>query len=312
MSNIKSKAMLVNLTTSHWTAKKFDAKVTKEIDETHGSENSGRFNKTLIISDLLSDISSCIGKARTYHYKVTMAWDDAGPRLLPVTNYFDYTKKMEEFQIEHKDLVRKFLKEYPSLKENARQRLNTLFNEVDYPDEQTLALKFNLSYKITLIADEDDLRISLSEDEIKEIKKNIQSSLSDRINNAKNSIVERAETAIRAMHEKLIDNSATFRDSLVGNVISLAELMPAMNFDDDKQFDWLEKKLMKFNIDPVKLRKNMDLRNKTAKKAKKLLKKIEAIHYGEKPVEYIEPVKTKKEKKEKKGKKNKKTKRIRK
>lgn len=305
--SVKEKAMLVNLSTSHWTAKKFDAKVTKEIDETHGSENSGRFNKTLIISDLLSDISSCIGKARTYHYKVTMAWDDAGPRLLPVTNYFDYTKKMEEFQIEHKELVRKFLKEYPSLKENAKHRLNTLFNEVDYPDEQSLANKFNLSYKITLIADEDDLRISLSEDEIKEIKKNIQSSLTDRINNAKNSIVERAETVINALHDKLQDNTATFRDSLIGNVVSLAELMPSMNFDNDEQFDWLEKKLMKFDIDPVKLRKNMELRQKTSKKAKKLLKKIKAIHYGE--IEKIEPVKTKKVKKEKK---RKKTKRIRK
>ena len=306
--SVKERAMLVNLSTSHWTAKKFDAKVTKEIDETHGSENSGRFNKTLIISDLLSDISSCIGKARTYHYKVTMAWDDAGPRLLPVTNYFDYTKKMEEFQVEHKELVRKFLKEYPELKERAKQRLNTLFNEVDYPDEQSLANKFNLSYKITLIADEDDLRISLSEDEIKEIKKNIQSSLSDRINNAKNSIVERAETVINALHEKLQDNTATFRDSLIGNVVSLAELMPSMNFDNDEQFDWLEKKLMKFNLDPSKLRKNMELRQKTAKKAKKLLKKIKTIHYGEiDTAPYVEVKEKKKEKKKDK----KKTKRIR-
>lgn len=303
--SVKEKAMLVNLTTSHWTAKKFDAKVTKEIDETHGSENSGRFNKTLIISDLLSDINGCIGKARSYHYKVTMPWDDAGPRLLPTTNYFDYTKAMGIFQVEHKELVVKFLQQYPDLQDIAKARLNTLYNENDYPDVAALANKFNLSYKLTLIADKDDLRVNLSKSEVAEITKNIQSSLSDRINNAKNSIVERAETAIKAMITKLSDETATFRDSLIGNVVSLAELIPSMNFDDDEKFDWLAKKLGKFDVSPAKIRKDTELRKDTAKKAKKLLKKINELHYGEvEAAPYVEVPKTKKEKK------NKKTKRI--
>lgn len=304
--SVKEKAMLVNLTTSHWTAKKFDAKITKEIDESHGSENSGRFNKTLIISDLLSDINGCISKARAYHYKVTMPWDDAGPRLLPVTNYFDYTKAMEQFQSEHKELVVKFLKEYPDLQDHAKTRLNTLYNENDYPDVTALANKFNLSYKLTLIADKDDLRINLSKSEVAEIKKNIQSSLTSRINNAKNNIIERAETAISAMITKLSDETATFRDSLVGNVVSLAELTPSMNFDNDEKFDWLAKKLGKFDISPAKLRKDVELRKNTAKKAKKLLKKINELHYGEREAApYVEV-----SKKEKKEKKNKKTKRV--
>ena len=303
--SLKEKTMIVQLNTSHWTARKYDAKVSKEVDESHSAEKSGRFNKTLIISNLLDDVQKCVSKARTHHYKVTMPWDDAGQRLLPVGEYFEYTKKMEEFQIEHKALVNTFLKEYPSLLQHAKDRLNTLFNEGDYPDPQSIAHKFNISYKITPVADSGDLRIELSKDEVKEIKRNIEAGLSEKINNAKNSIIERAEAAVEAMYVKLDDKTATFRDSLVGNVVSLMELLPSMNFDNDEQFDVLQKKLSKLDVSPAKLRKDMELRAKTAKKAKKTLKKIKSMRYGDVEPEVI-PVKVKKEKKRKK------TKRIRK
>lgn len=304
--SLKEKAMIVQLNTSHWAARKYDAKVTEEVNESHNATKSGRFNKTLIVSELLDDVNKAVGKARTYHYKVTMPWDDAGQRLLPVAEYFEYTKKMEEFQIEHKNLVAIFMNVYPSLKENAPDRLGTLFNESDYPDAQALIHKFNISYKITPIADSEDLRIKLSKDEVKEIKRNIESGLSDKINNAKNSIVDRAETAVRAMYEKLNEKTATFRDTLVGNVVSLVELIPSMNFDDDAQLIKLQKKLSKLDVPCADLRKDNELRKNTAKAAKKLLKKIGKMRYGD-----AEPVKVAKVEKKVKTKKVKKTKRLR-
>ena len=309
--SLKEKTMIVQLNTSHWTARKYDAKVSQEIDESHDATKSGRFNKTLIISDLLNDVNTCVGKARSYHYKVTMPWDDAGQRLLPVAEYFEYTKKMEEFQIEHKKLVSIFMQEYPTMREAAKGRLNTLFNESDYPDEQALVRKFNISYKITPVADSSDLRIELSKDEVKEIKRNIENGLSEKINNAKNSIIERAEIAVRAMYKKLSDQTSTFRDTLVGNIVSIAEILPSMNFDNDDQLVKLQKKLSKLDVPPDSLRKDMKVREETAKTAKKLLKKIKGMRYGDALPEIVVPEKKVKTKKDKKSKKVKKTKRIR-
>jgi len=308
--SLKENAMLVQLNTSHWTARKYDAKVTAEIDESHAATQSGRFNKTLLISPLLKDVNTCVGKARSYHYKVTMPWDDAGQRILPVAAYLEYVKKMEEYQREHTGLVNIFIREYPNLRDSAINRLNTLFNESDYPDAQALVKKFNISYNITPITDSEDLRVEMSKDEVKQIKKNIENGMQDKINNAKNSIVERAGIAVSAMYEKLNNNTATFRDTLVGNVISLVELIPSMNFDDDEQLNKLQKKLSKLNVPAASLRKDMEVRKDTAKKAKKLLKKIGKIHYGEiVPERVVEVVEKKKDKKKKKVKK---TKRIRK
>jgi len=299
--SLKEKTMIVQLNTSHWTARKFDKKVTEEIDETHEAHQAGRFNKTLIISDLLKDVQTCVSKARAYHYKVKIKWDDAGQRLLPIELYFEYTKKMEEFRNEHKNLVTIFLREYPDLREKAKERLNTLFNEADYPDAETLTHKFNISYKLTPVSDSEDLRIKLSKDEMKQIKNNIQNSLSEKINNAKNNIISKAETSVKAMYERLKDNEATFRDSLVGNIVSLKEIIPSMNFDNDQNLASLEKLLNKLNVKPDKLRKDVELRERTAKKAKKILIKIHKMYYGETEsiVEEIKPEKKKKKNKKK-------------
>lgn len=294
--SLKEKTMIVQLMTSHWTARKYDAKVTQEIDENHSAHKSGRFNKTLIISNLLDDVMTCVNKARSFHYKITMPWDDAGQRLLPVASYFDYTKAMEEFQTEHENKVMLFLREYPTLRENAKNRLNTLFNESDYPDVQTLKKKFNISYKITPVADESDLRVQLSKDEVSEIRKNIENGLSEKINNAKNSIVLRAEAAVSSMYEKISDKNSTFRDSLVGNIVSLIELIPSMNFDNDEQLVKLTKKLSKLDVSVDSLRKDMKVRKETAETAKKVLKKIRKMRYVDEVPEVImplEPVKTK-------------------
>jgi len=281
MEGLKSKAMLVQLNTSHWTARKYDAKVTKEIDESHGAHDSGRFNKTLIVSTMLTDIASCVGKARTYHYSVTLPWDDANQRLLPVAEYFNYVAKMEEHQNEHAKLVNAFLQEYPALRENALQRLNTLFNEADYPHISELPKKFNISYNFTPISDASDLRVEISKSEAKEIRKNIEEGMKGKINNAKASIVERANKAVQAAYEKLSDKKATFRDSLIGNITEVVEIIPIVNFDDDSKLDDLRKKLKKMDFDVADLRKDKAVRKKAAKKAKKILKYIKTIRFGD-------------------------------
>ena len=50
MLSIKEKFILVQVNTSHWSAKKYSPKITQEVDEAHDATNSGRFTKNLMIS----------------------------------------------------------------------------------------------------------------------------------------------------------------------------------------------------------------------------------------------------------------------
>lgn len=297
---LKEKAIIVQLHTSHWSAKKYSPKVTQEIDEIHQSTDSGRFNKKLLVSKQLEDINSCLGKARTYHYKVTLPWDDAGQRLLPVAEYLDYVAKMEEIQVEHKQLVDVFLSHYPELRKDAKKRLNTLFDENDYPSERELISKFDISYKFTPISDSSDLRVDISKGEFKEIKKNIEAGLQEKVNNAKSSIIDRAKKALELAYEKLSEKDATFRDSLITNITELAETIPIVNFDNDAVLDELQSKLRKLDKPIEPLRKDVEARKDAAKRCKKLLKYIKTINFD--GVIEDEPVKEKKEKSKKKSK----------
>jgi hypothetical protein len=298
MSSLKEKCIIVQLHTSHWSAKKYSPSVTQEIDEMHQSTDSGRFNKKLLVSKQLDDINSCLGKARTYHYKVTLPWDDAGQRLLPITEYLDYVAKMEEIQTEHKQLVDVFISHYPELRKDAKKRLNTLFDENDYPAERELIRKFDVSYKFTPISDSSDLRVDISKGEFKEIKKNIEAGLQEKVNNAKSSIIDRAKKALESAYEKLSDETATFRDSLITNITELAETIPILNFDNDAVLDELQSKLKRFDKPIEPLRKDMEARKDVAIRCKKVLKYIKTISLNEEIED--EPVKKEKTKKSKK------------
>ena len=294
MLSLKEKCIIVQLTTSHWSAKKYSPKVTQEVDEAHGATNSGRFTKTLLVSKQLEDITTCLGKARSYHYKVTLPWDDAGQRLLPVAEYLEYVAKMEEIMVEHKQLVNVFLSNYPDLRDDAKVRLNTLFDEDDYPSEKDLIHKFAISYNFTPISDSSDLRVDVSKSEAKEIKKNIEAGLQNKINTSKLSIVNRAKKAVEAAYERLDDKNSTFRDSLIGNILELVETIPIVNFDEDATLIELCKKLRKLDVPVESLRKDKEIRKDTAKRCKKILKFIKGINFNGAVIEEeVKPTKVK-------------------
>lgn len=279
MLSLKEKCIIVQLSTSHWSAKKYSPKVTQEIDEQHQSYKSGRFNKTLMISNKLDEISTCVNMARGYHYKVTLPWDDAGQRLLPVDAYLDYVAKMEEYKLEHQKLVDAFINNYPELRKEAKKRLNTLFDEADYPFERELYSKFSIDYNFTPVADSNDLRVSVSKDEAKEIKKNIEAGLQEKINNSKQSIVDKALKAVELAREKFKDEDATFRDTLITNITDLVDTIPIINFDEDATLIELRKKLKKLDLPADSLRKDKDARKEAAKKCKKIIAFIKTINF---------------------------------
>ena len=75
------------------------------------------------------------------------------------------------------------------------------------------------------------------------------------------------------MAERLNDKDATFRDSLVGNIISLVQLLPKLNIAEDQELETMrqhiEAKLTKAS--PDELRNSRHIRRKVAKEASAIL-----------------------------------------
>lgn len=274
--SLTKKLIIVNLSISQWSGRKYDAEASKEVDNLHNAYDAGRFNKVLIVSKEFDAISKNANAARRYHNKVTLPWEDGGQRILPIEQYFDYIKELDTFQDKHKALVKEFIDVYEDARKESESKLGTLYKESDYPDANELLSKFRMKYIFTPITDGSDLRVNLSKDELKAVRKNVQDGLNEKINAAKGDIYKRITEVVQKLYDKLNDKNGVFRDTLIHNIEALVEFIPSINFDDDPEITKLIKKLNKLCVSPNSIRTNVQKRAKVKKRAKKLLKQLSA------------------------------------
>src|SRR5438477_5085213 len=129
-SAIHSRALLVWLTISTWSARKYDRKISAETNARYNaSSDAGRYNKMLLPGDAKSykAIVSLAGSIRMQHYSNTLAWSDEGWRLLPVDNYIAYTRWYRDRQSELSQALSAFMLDYPQMRDDARTLLNGLW-----------------------------------------------------------------------------------------------------------------------------------------------------------------------------------------
>jgi len=289
--SLKEKVMVVSLNISQWTARKKDLSATREVEETHGATNAGNFNKVLISKDVtntskegelnpLKAIQKLTGTARTWHYQNTLPWSDNGDRILPSANYFNYLAKMGQFKNEFNQLVDNFLKSYPDLVEEAKTRLNTLFNDNDYPSPARVFDKFRFSFGFMPVGDVEDIRVSIGSEEVDRIKTEVNAELNNRVNVAIADLLGRIRDAVSHMAESLTGETVTksgatkekvFRDSLVGNICELIELAPLLNFNADPHVDEVVELIRPLCVDPDLLRTEPEVRREIAERAAAVL-----------------------------------------
>lgn len=274
---LRDEAMIVRLSISQWTARKFDRGVTQKVANDYGtSANVGRYNKILIAQDAIKAVTQAVSNARTFHYENTLPWDDTGGRILPSANFLAYSKKMREFRAEFDDAVQTFVSNYAEYREEARRKLGGMFKMEDYPGHYEVRHKYGYSVDIEPIPSAADFRITVSQKDSTRIKKELEARVKDRETEAMKDLYLRLNKTIGHFHEKLSDVDAIFRDSLVENVIELVNLLPRLNIAGDPELDKLlketQKKLCAF--EPDQLRDDAKARSKAAGDAKSILDKM--------------------------------------
>jgi hypothetical protein len=271
---LQEKAMLTFLTISQWTARKHDKRATEDVAQKyHVSGEAGRYNKVLIAKEELKEIQKIANGARTFHYKNTLPWSDDGNRILTAANYFTYTTEMQKLKTEFQTHVRAFCHNYQTLVTNQMQRLNGLFNPSDYPDPLKIRSKFSVDIVVSPLPDSNDFRVGLQREEITRIQNEIADREKQLLARAMRDCWSRLYEVVKHMSEKLQDKDATFRDSLVGNIINLVGLLPKLNLTNDQQLESMRKDIETklTQTCPDDLRRSKDIRTKVAQEATELL-----------------------------------------
>lgn len=281
--NLSTRAMLVALNISQWTAKKISKKGTEEICQKHNTNSSwAKANKTLVADEELKKIASIANEARTYHYSMTLPWSDSGQRILPAKAYFDYTQAMYSFSNQFFSQVDSFTMIYPDLKEEARKMLNGLFEEKDYPDSLNIRKKYKFETVIDPMPEAGDFRVSLTDADTARIKAEIEERTNERVREAMTDLWTRLFEVVTHIREKLSQPDAIFRDTLIDNARDLCKILPKLNIGNDQKLESLSERVRTeiALLSPEILRNNKDVRKETAQKADEIFN-LMASYMGE-------------------------------
>ncbi len=274
---LQEKAMLVNLSISSWTASKKDKAASKAVKAAAGAQDrAGWYNKRLIDPRALESLGKIEGRARDYHYKLTLPWGDNGDRILPAAAYMQYVDGFRGYRAEYDAAVVSFVAAYPGLVQAARQMLGTMYDPADYPEVTKIRHRFDIRLVFTPVPDAKDFRVEVGDEAVAEIKKSISESVDNRMRGATKECWLRLDEVVGKMYRTLSDPDTVFRDTLVENIRVLVELLPKLNITNDQILDncivttrsWLL-------VDIEALRKDKKFRQFIADKAAQILELIE-------------------------------------
>jgi hypothetical protein len=271
---LANSALLVSLNVSQWTARKLDKQATKEVAITHGvSQSVGSYHKSVLpASSELEVIKQCTGNVRTFYYDNTLPWAMDGARVLPNTNYLEFTNEMRALKSEWERAVSNFVQAYPQLRADAQLKLNGLFNPNDYP--QNIEDKFSFRVTFMPVPQEDDFRIQLADDE----KREFQSMLADAEKETATHLWNLLYEVTKHAKERLSDPDAIFRDTLVTNAVEVCKRLPRLNYNNDPELEAMRLRVESVlcNKSPEALRNLPSVREATADGLNDILSKMGA------------------------------------
>lgn len=243
MPDLTSRAMLTQLSVKQWTGRKLDKRITQEVNASHGAAaDAGRYNKVLIARDALAEIATIVGAARADHAKWSLPWMQDGTRIMPADAFGRYSAVMQRHRESFEKAVAAFVSAYPTYVDDARDRLNGMFNESDYPSPGDIARRFQWKVTVLPMPDAADFRVDLGDDKVDQIKAQITATMENAVADAMGDAWTRLHRVVTAMADKLksykpktqTDKAqGIFRDSLVENVRELVEVLPALNLTGD-------------------------------------------------------------------------------
>lgn len=281
--NLNDRALLVQLSISQWTARKYDKRVTKQVADTNGTTMSaGRYNKSLLpMNDLLDHVHKKATSIRTKFYANTLPWGIEGTQILPSANYLNFMTEFRREKSEWQTLVNNFVDNYDQLKADAQRILGAIYDPADYPSSGEIKQKFHMDMAVYPVPST-DFRVSIASDELTRIQQDVERRVADAQNIAMKEVWTRLYDRVKHMADKLADPKAIFRDSMVENAREICAILPRLNITDDPNLEALRQEVEMgiSNHHPDALRNDPDLRRDTAAQAKEIMDKMSVFMGG--------------------------------
>lgn len=237
-SDISSRAILVGLHISTWSARKFNKKATAEVNTNNGAAaDAGRYNTHLLAgSKEHAAVLDAAQKARDLHYRETLPWADTGQRLLPTANVMIYTEKMRKAIRAFEAAVDDLLASYPAIKAHAPSKLGALYKDADWPSVEELPKRFSASISYDTVPTKGDARLDLPADQVEAIETSIQTRVDQSVKDAMQDAWQRLRDAV-ARIEKAAGDGGIVRQTLIANAQMVCDTLKRLNIAQDAELE---------------------------------------------------------------------------
>jgi len=277
-ASLTERALLVALNVHEWRGRRRDRDVTESVAREHGADSTaGCYTKALVPKTFFAPIAQVRSEARTVHCLLTLPWCDDGYRILPADLHLDYMERFRELRARFHAAVSGFLAAYDDAKAAARASLGSLYSDDDYPSSDRLRQAFELEVKLQPLPTAGDWRLDLPAPTVERLRLDLEARLADAQRHAMGDLYRRLAAVVSRMASTLAEPDKRFRNTLVGNVRELCQLLPSLNIARDQDLASLAREIEQrlAALDPALLRLDPATRQSAAFEAATLLEAVE-------------------------------------
>lgn len=276
-TKLNQRCLLVSTCISIATKNKQDRAITEEVLRQHSaSHDAGKFVKNLYPEEAVKPVQKQAGVIRQLVYARSLPWSQDGQRMLPCAALLDLQSELNKEVTEFNRLADESAANFDNWIATARITRNGMFNRDDYPatPEQFRRL-FNVDVKFLPMPDESHVVLDMANEEIEMVKESTARQVKDAVANAQHDLFERVKAPLQAMADTLRQDGKVFRDSLIGNVKDIADVLPALNIMGDAKLTEVHGELQALGKSSAgACRRSRTYRKTTADKAQAILAKL--------------------------------------
>ncbi len=280
MSNYRNANLLYKPALSVWTARKKDKSESVKVNSAAGAVDGAAnvYKQLLPDSPELAAVTKWATGFRSWIYDTTLPWDDSGWRIGRVIRHMEFMAEAGDRIAMGEQLAETFYEAYARAVEEAKFKLNGMFDQTDYPTVDEVRRKFSFTVDVMAMPNSEDFRVvdGVEQAEVDRLVQVATSSTEARIAAAMAEAHERVVEVVVKMANTLTEfgnkQIKKFNNTLITNISDLCAIMPALNLTDDPRLKEITRRAARLaTYDVSDLRENAETRAAAINEARGLV-----------------------------------------
>lgn len=288
VTTLADKAMLVKLTMRRANLTRRDtvaeAVIQNQLDDASLIVNSKLFRDKL---NPINQIMSKASEVYTYHKTHTLPYIDKGPRILPNTQYLDYTRAMRDRIAAVDNMMALHMPNYDKfvqldIQYRSQGKTGTRATPSDYPTASEFQQRMGFDLRFTPMPEARHFLFDISDDDLAEFNATMEQVAASARNETIKRMMEPLTHLVEKLNKPIGTEGAIFRDSAIENVMEGVSMAYKLNVTDDPEItamaDALKSAVSVFNHNKDVLRESPIVREQAAKKLDEIAKKMGGLY----------------------------------